>query len=119
MTSFSAKGLRQIASYIIVCLLVCLCAQSSPLYAQAQQSEDLFRASWIAKSPDNGAIILMLKRNGRAAYFWAENADRTVYQGTWTSTEESATMTWSDGSTHELQREALGFSITYLSLIHI
>lgn len=113
MISFFPKSLRAFTSLLIAGLAVGICATPAPLIAQPQTNGDLFQATWVAKSPEEGTIIILLKRNGRASYFWGENADRTVYQGTWTSDEESAKITWEDSSYHQLQREALGFSIAY------
>ncbi len=84
----------------------------------AQSSEDLFRGTWLVNTPDDGGLVLIIKRNGRASYFWGENADRTVYQGHWTATDTTdtdtaATITWGDGSQHILARDTLGFGITY------
>ena len=78
-----------------------------------QGSEELYRGTWVIDTPDNGGMILILKRNGRASYFWGENTDRTVYQGTWAHSDSNATATWPDGSQHSLQRDTLGFGITY------
>ena len=113
MISFFPQGLRRFAQCVIASLLVSLSTVDTQLIAQPKQNGDLFQATWVAKSPEEGAIIILLKRNGRASYFWGDNPDRTVYQGTWTSDEESAKITWGDGSYHQLQREALGFSIAY------
>ena len=79
----------------------------------AQTSDALYRGTWQLDTPEQGALILIVKRNNRASYFWADNADRTVYQGNWSHDDNAATLTWSDGSSHRIQRDALGFGITY------
>ncbi|ADE55424.1 hypothetical protein [Coraliomargarita akajimensis] len=79
----------------------------------AQSSEELFRATWVAQSPDQGNIIVILKQSGRASYFWADNADRKVYQGTWTADESGANIQWENGGNHRLTREAIGFKMAY------
>lgn len=79
----------------------------------AQQDEEFFRDTWVAKSPEQGSIVLHLKQNGRAAYFWADNADRSVYAGTWNYQDGSATLTWEDGSTHTFAQTDDGFTATY------
>jgi hypothetical protein len=79
----------------------------------AQQGEEFFQDTWVAKSPEQGSIVLLLKNNDRAAYFWADNADRSVYAGKWTYEADSATLTWDDGSTHTLQQTENGFTATY------
>ncbi|MGC6455711.1 MAG: hypothetical protein ACON39_06240 [Coraliomargaritaceae bacterium] len=90
-------------------LLACNATQT----LSAQQNEEFFRDTWVAKSPEQGSIVLLLKQNGRAAYFWADNADRSVYTGSWNYEEGSATLTWEDGSTHVLIETDNGFTITY------
>jgi hypothetical protein len=82
--------------------------------ALAQSGDDLFRGTWQIDTPDDGALILIVKRNGLASYFWGDNTDRTVYQGTWTSTDEAATLSWPDGTQHRIVRDALGFGISLL-----
>ncbi len=79
--------------------------------AHAQSSSDLFRGTWQIDTPNDGALILIVKRGDLASYFWGDNADRTVYQGSWTSTDDTATLSWPDGSQHRIVRDALGFSI--------
>jgi hypothetical protein len=83
------------------------------LTASAQNNDELYRGTWQIDTPDHGALILTVKRNGRASYFWGDNADRAVYQGTWTSTEDAATLTWSDGSQHHIARAPLGYSMAF------
>lgn len=113
MISFFSKGLRGLVGPLIAGLIASIGTIQAPLAAQTTTTGDLFQATWVAQSPEEGAIIILLKRNNRASYFWADNADRSVYQGTWTADGDSATATWEDGSTHRLQREALGFSIAF------
>lgn len=91
--------------------LLALTAATQPL--RAMQGEDFFRDAWVAKSPEQGSIVFLLKQNGRAAYFWADNADRSVYQGTWSHQDGSATLAWEDGSTHTLREEGNGYTATY------
>ena len=79
----------------------------------AQSSNDLFRGTWQIETPNQGALVLLVKSQGRASYFWGDNSDRSVYQGSWTSTAESATLQWSDGSQHRILRDKLGFAITH------
>jgi len=80
----------------------------------AQSSSDLFRGTWQIDTPDEGALILIVKRSGLASYFWGDNSDRTVYQGSWTATDEVATLSWPDGTKHQITRDALGFGISYI-----
>lgn len=80
----------------------------------AQTSEDLFRGTWLIDTPDQGALIMIVKSQGRASYFWGDNTDRSVYQGTWAGIDESATLTWADGSQHRIERDSLGFGITHI-----
>jgi len=84
------------------------------LSAHAQSSDELFRGTWQIDTPEQGALIMIVKNQGRASYFWGDNTDRTVYQGTWASSEETATLTWADGSQHRIERDNLGFAITHL-----
>ncbi|MGJ8652118.1 MAG: hypothetical protein ACSHX8_02480 [Opitutaceae bacterium] len=81
----------------------------------AQNNSDQFRGTWQIETPDNGALILIVKRNNLASYFWGDNADRTVYQGSWSSVDEMATLTWPDGTQHRIVRDSLGFGITHVS----
>lgn len=81
----------------------------------AQSNSDQFRGTWQIETPDNGALILIVKRNNFASYFWGDNADRTVYQGSWSSVDEMATLTWPDGTQHRIVRDSLGFGITHVS----
>lgn len=103
-----SKGLRTGTAYIAALLVL---ATALPLCAE--QEESFFRDTWVAKSPEQGSIILLLKQNGRAAYFWADNADRSVYQGIWNYEAGSATLTWEDGSTHTLSEAENGFNASY------
>ena len=79
----------------------------------AQESDELYRGTWQIESPDQGALILIVKRNGLASYFWGDNADRTVYKGTWSSDETGATLKWADGSSHLISRDALGDAVAF------
>ena len=72
-----------------------------------------YRGVWQAKTPDQGRLILILKRNSLASYFWADNADQTVYQGSWSSDDEGAHLLWNDGSSHRITPNLLGYEITY------
>lgn len=86
---------------------------SAQLGLSAQSSPSLSSGTWLVNTPDDGSLILIIKRNGRASYFWAENADRTVYQGTWSEADSTATIKWADGSQHRLKRDPLGVAIAY------
>ncbi|TVP78263.1 MAG: hypothetical protein EA353_08650 [Puniceicoccaceae bacterium] len=88
------------------------CFFASPAFAQS--GEELFRGTWQVQTPDQGTLIMILHNQGRAAYFWGDNADPTVYQGKWTSTPDAATLTWPDGSRHRIQSARVGFGATYL-----
>lgn len=85
---------------------------SNPL--QAQDSEDLFKGTWQVDTPEQGALIMIVKSQGRSSYFWGDNTDRSVYQGTWSITDSVATLTWTDGSQHRIERDSLGFAITHI-----
>ncbi|MDP4880209.1 MAG: hypothetical protein NWR36_10025, partial [Opitutales bacterium] len=93
-------------------ILLTLLAISSASSSLAQTGNDLFRGTWQIDTPNDGALILLVKRGGLASYFWGDNTDRTVYQGTWSSTDETATLQWQDGSQHKILRDALGFGIS-------
>ena len=56
-------------------------------------------------------FILIVKKQGRASYFWGNNSDRLVYHGNWKSTETQATFTWHDDSLHKLMRTNTGFNL--------
>jgi hypothetical protein len=100
---------RSHAALIGVALLVNFFATP----AQAQGSDELFRGTWQIETPDQGALIMIVKSQNRASYFWGDNTDRTVYQGTWASEENAATLTWADGSRHRIERDSLGFGVTF------
>ena len=72
-----------------------------------------YRGVWQAETPDNGKLILIVKRNNLASYFWADNADRTIYQGTWSSDADGTTLKWKDGSSHRIAPTPLGYEITH------
>ena len=91
---------------------VLLAFTATPILS-AEPGEDFFRDTWVIKSPEQGSLVLLLKNKGRAAYFWADNADRSVYSGKWTYEAERATLTWEDGSTHTLGKTENGFTADY------
>jgi hypothetical protein len=80
----------------------------------AQSKDELFRGTWQIDTPEKGALIIMVKSQSRASYFWGDNTDRTVYAGTWTSEDDTATLTWADGNQHRIEGDSLGFAITYI-----
>ena len=114
---------RSIRSFRSKTLPFCGLAISSflGLGVHAQSKDELFRGTWQIDTPEKGALIIMVKSQSRASYFWGDNTDRTVYSGTWTSEGDTATLTWADGNQHRIEGDSLGFAITYidLSLIHI
>lgn len=93
--------------------LVALTLALSSTTTFAQSSEDLFRGTWQVQVPEKGALVIILKSQGLASYFWGDNADRTVYQGNWTHTDTAATATWKDGSSHVIERANSGFTVTH------
>jgi cytochrome c551/c552 len=97
----------------LLCLLTLMLGFSLSASLPAQEAEDPYRGTWQIDTPDDGALILIVKRNGLASYFWGDNADRTVYQGSWTSDADGATLTWQDGSTHQITHDTLGYAIRH------
>ena len=97
-------------------LLFCGLAISSflGLGVHAQSKDELFRGTWQIDTQEKGALIIMVKSQSRASYFWGDNTDRTVYAGTWTSDGEKATLTWADSSQHRIEGDNLGFAITHI-----
>ena len=77
-----------------------------------QETPD-YRGVWQTETPDNGKLVLIIKRNNLASHFWTDNADRTVYQGSWNSDIDSVTLKWEDNSTHRIERNLLDYKITY------
>ncbi len=73
-----------------------------------------YRGVWQVKAPDSSELILIVKRNNLASYFRADNADRTVHQGSWSNDAEGATLTWKDGSTHQIKSDLLGYKVTHV-----
>jgi len=94
-------------------LLIALPLLLAPQVSSAQTSQDLFLGTWQFETPDEGAIVIILKKAGNASYFWGDNADRTVYRGTWTNTDSRATITWADKSSHIIERTDAGFTATF------
>ena len=84
------------------------------LGVHVQSKDELFRGTWKIDTPDKGALIIIVKSQNRASYFWGDNTDRTVYTGTWTSEGDTATLTWTDGKQHRIKEDSLGFAITYI-----
>lgn len=113
MISFSAQRCTRFFRSITALFFGLVVVGSLCLTAQAQNSDELFRGTWQIETPDDGSLIIMVKSQGRASYFWGDNTDRSVYQGTWTSSGETATLTWADGAQHRIARDSLGFGITH------
>lgn len=115
MNLFSAQRCTQVFRSIGALFCAILITSLFGLTAQAQSSDALFRGTWQIDTPDQGALILIVKSQNRASYFWGDNTDRTVYSGTWSSSGETATLTWADGSAHRIERGDLGYTISKLS----
>lgn len=114
MINFSRQGLTKLFRRGTAWAGLCGAAIFMTGTAQAQASAELFRGTWQIDTPEQGALILIVKSQGRASYFWGDNTDRTVYQGTWANEENAATLSWPDGSRHRIERDDLGFGITYI-----
>lgn len=93
--------------------LLALALALTVLAPRAQSAEESFRGSWQVQTPEQGSLIILLKNQGIASYFWGDNADRTVYQGSWTHAETIATASWKDGSSHLFERTASGLTVSY------
>mgnify|MGYP007024788270 CR=1 FL=1 len=113
MFTFSTQRFSKIYRTAATFLSCCLMSGLFGLSASAQSSDELYKGTWQIDTPDQGALIILVKSQGLAAYFWGDNTDRTIYQGTWESAEGSATLVWSDGSRHLISRDSLGYGITY------
>lgn len=87
----------------------------TPDVIEAQSAEDAFRGTWQVQTPDQGALILLLKNQGIASYFWGDNADQTVYPGSWNHAETVATVNWNDGSSHLIEKTPSGLTVTHRS----
>lgn len=96
-------------------LLTLVALALTPAAVLAQTAEDSFRGTWQIETPESGTLLLLLKNQGVASYFWGNNADRTVYQGSWNHAETLATVTWQDGSSHLLEKTASGLTATFRS----
>lgn len=81
----------------------------------AQSTDELFRGTWQVQTPEKGALVIILKNQGIASYFWGDNTDRNVYQGSWSADETSANIAWNGGSSHTITRTDSGFTATYKS----
>jgi len=113
MILFLLRALRSRAS-VRPTVVFALCSASLPQVLPAQTGTDLFRGTWQVETPGQGTLIVLLKRNQLASHFWADTADRTVYQGEWSLEGDIARLSWPDGSAHRLERDDLGFGITAL-----
>ena len=113
MNCFSTQRYFATFNISLKALLLCLLTLTLGFSLSAQQSDELYRGTWQIETPDDGALILIVKRNGLASYFWGNNADRTVYRGSWASDDSGATLTWEDGSTHRITRDSLGYAIAF------
>jgi len=113
MNCFSNQRFYASFNASLKAMLLCLLTLTLGLSLPAQEGDDLYRGTWQIDTPDDGALILIVKRNGLASYFWGDNADRTVYQGTWASDANSATLKWENGSTHRITRDTLGYAISH------
>ena len=110
MNSFSRPSTAGCSTWVrALTLLLAIACTGLP----AHSSEDLFRGSWQVDTPEAGTLILLIKRNGQASYFWGDNTDGTVYKGIWELAENSITITWHDDSRHRLERDSPGYGITY------
>lgn len=109
--------------YLGVCpgnLLLCfLLFTSFELSLSAQEDVNLYRGVWEMETPDNGTLVLIVKRNELASYFWLENPDLTVYQGSWSSDTDGVVLKWQDGSTHRIYRDDSGYKSTYSDDMHV
>ncbi|MEC8405479.1 MAG: hypothetical protein VXZ08_05270 [Verrucomicrobiota bacterium] len=94
-------------------LSIALATVGTSLSLPAQTINTLFQGSWQVITPESSQLILIVKKQGRASYFWGNNSDRLVYQGNWESTETEATFTWQDNTMHKLKRTNAGFNATY------
>ena len=114
MTIFSTQ--RYTRFFRSTTALFCGLAISSllGLSAHAQSKDELFRGTWQIDTPEKGTLIMIVKSQSQASYFWGDNTDRTVYAGTWASEGETATLTWADGSQHRIEGDSLGFAITHI-----
>lgn len=72
-----------------------------------------YRGVWQTETPENGTLVLILKRNNLASYFWTDNVDRTVYQGSWSNDANGIILKWSNGKTHRITRDFPGYKIIY------
>lgn len=78
-----------------------------------QVKTDAYEGTWAVASKTSDPIIVILKPNGEASYFNVKNADRTVYQGQWSTLEGVATARWTDGSEHRFRRGSFDLAVTY------
>ena len=95
------------ATFLLVLSSILLIPAGLP--AQDSTGDD-YRGAWQINTPANGPLILIVKKNNRASYFWGSNADRTVYQGDWSAaTDGGIEAQWENGSRHKLLPGSPGF----------
>ena len=66
---FSLSGSR-LSQSGIAALLLTIFSFLVLSVSSAQDSEDLYRGIWQIDTPDEGSLIVIVKRHGRASYFW-------------------------------------------------
>lgn len=97
---FPARGrFRHIPKF---CGGLLLLVAAGPLFGQSPPSS--LQGTWMVNTPDEGRLVVLIKNEGLASYFWGENADRTVYRGEWTGDAQSAEIRWANGHALRLER---------------
>jgi len=96
-------------------LALALALALTPATALAQTPQSAFSGTWQIQTPEQGTLILLLRNQGIASYFWGDNADRNIYPGSWTHAETLATVVWGDGSSHLIEKTNSGLNATYRS----
>ncbi len=95
-------------------LSVALWMLTCGLFAQVNTD---YRGVWQVETPENGDLILIVKRNQLASYFRADNNDRTVYQGSWKRSADGIILKWADGSYHRITQNLFKHEITYFDAL--
>lgn len=78
----------------------------------AQENID-YRGAWQTETSEGDSLVLIIKRNNLASYFWSENDDITVHQGSWDEDGNGVTLKWNDGSSHKIEQDLLTYKVTH------
>ena len=80
-------------------------------HTSAQNAPRALRGAWQIETPERGSLILILKGQGLASFFWGKMRITPSTKARWSGTEERAEATWPDGSSLVLEQGTNGFQV--------